>query len=457
MTDSATAAGGRVGRLLDISRMLSRLRRKAPTGIDRVELAYARHYLEAVAERDLRCLLATPVNCGLVARRLASGVVRTAIERWAATSGDLATDTAFAELVATLRAPLHSRPPHRTIGVVEPSTGIADVRAASMQVAAYVQATLRGAFNPWMNRVSGEAFWYVNVSHVNLRRPTRLSWFRRAGLRSMFLVHDLIPISHPEYFTPQEDIRHGNRIETIARHADVVIFNSKVTQAAWDAHAEAKGLARPYGAVVPLGVESRFLLGAEGRKVEAEIPYFVVVGTIEARKNLAFLLQVWKQWTQDGRAPRARLVVVGRRGWENENVVDLLDRSVALAPAVVEVAQLSDVGLTALLRGARALLAPSLIEGYGLPVAEALALGVPVIASDIEAHREVGGRYAEYLDPVDGLGWMVALEEFAQPNSPRRDAMRNRAATFRAHSWQDHMATVEAILADQSASLTPRG
>lgn len=451
------ATVGRAGRLLDVSRMLSRLRRRSPTGIDRVELAYARHYLEGVGDHDLRCLLTTPINSGLIARQLAHRVVRTAIDRWTAVDADPASDPAYDQLRTALQAPLSAARLHSRINVVEPPRSAADARAAMVQTAAYVQATLRGAFNPWMNRVPGEAFWYVNVSHVNLRRSSRLSWFRRAGLRSLFLVHDLIPIDHPEYFKPGEDARHTSRIETIARFADVVVFNSKMTQAAWDAHLDAHGLAPPHGAVVPLGTEALFLDGAEGHRLETEVPYFVVVGTIEARKNLAFLLHVWKQWTQDGRAPRARLVVVGRRGWENENVIDLLDRSVALAPTVVEVAQLSDAGLAALLRGARALLAPSLIEGYGLPVAEALALGVPVVASDIEAHREVGGDCAEYIDPTDGPGWLVAFDDYTQPRSSRRDIMRARALRFRAHTWADHMAAVEAILAEQNRAAPTRG
>ncbi len=127
-----------------------------------------------------------------------------------------------------------------------------------------------------------------------------------------------------------------------------------------------------------------------------------MVGTIEPRKNLLQLLTVWHRWTQEGRSPRARLIVVGRRGWENENILELLDRSKGLAPSVIEVASLGDARMVALLKGATALLAPSFVEGYGLPIAEALALGTPVIASDTDAHREAGGAFADYLDPLDG-------------------------------------------------------
>jgi glycosyltransferase involved in cell wall biosynthesis len=330
---------------------------------------------------------------------------------------------------------------------------MADRHTRALIGAAYVRASVMGAAGSRPPRVDGPASWYLHVSHINLHRPRRLAWLRSAGLPGMFLLHDLIPISHPEYCRPGEDARHRLRMATVARLADVVIFNSKMTQSAWNAYFAAGALPRARGHVVPLGVEDAFRLGREGPEPGSEVPYFVVVGTIEARKNIAFLLHLWRQWTIDGGRPRARLVVVGRRGWESENAIDLLDRSMALAATVVEVAELGDPGMAALLRGARALLAPSLVEGFGLPIAEALALGVPVIASDIEAFREVGGMFAEYIDPLDGPRWIAALDDYARPDSQRRQAMQLRARAYRANTWMEHIQTVEAILADRCRTI----
>jgi glycosyltransferase involved in cell wall biosynthesis len=295
----------------------------------------------------------------------------------------------------------------------------------------------------------GAPGWYIHVSHLNLDRPRRLNWLKVSGLRSMFLLHDLIPITHPEYCRPEAFAQHWRRMETIAHQADVVIFNSKSTQNIWHSHLEQNGLPRPAGAVVPLGIDDTFLAGPNGPRIHSQIPYFVVVGNIERRKNLAFLLHVWKQWTQEGRRSRARLVVVGHRVWGSESIACLLDRSPALAPSIVEVMELTDYGLAALIRGAQALLAPSLIEGFGLPIAEALALGVPVIASDIAAHREVGGEFAEYINPVDGRGWIAALEEYVQPSSPRRTDLQARMQSYTATSWAKHMHEVETILSSR--------
>jgi glycosyltransferase involved in cell wall biosynthesis len=99
----------------------------------------------------------------------------------------------------------------------------------------------------------------------------------------------------------------------------------------------------------------------------------------------------------------------------------------------------SDRQLDELLAGARAVLIPSFAEGYGMPVAEALAAGVPVIASDIEALREVGGEVPEYLDPIDGLGWLDAVLDYARPDSARRAAQLDRLLSWAPMGWSSHL------------------
>src|SRR5205823_1812943 len=139
-------------------------------------------------------------------------------------------------------------------------------------------------------------------------------------------------------------------------------------------------------AVLPYGIEHVASAAADA-PIRAAVPYFVVLSTIEPRKNHELLLRLWQRLAERHGAAAPRLVLVGHRGWENDAVFKLLDSLRGNSPHVVECPDLDDAALAAVLRGARALLSPSFAEGFGLPVVEALALGTPAIASDIAAHR----------------------------------------------------------------------
>ena len=117
-----------------------------------------------------------------------------------------------------------------------------------------------------------------------------------------------------------------------------------------------------------------------------------------------------------------------------------------LAGHVDEVSGLSTPGLARLMQGATALLMPSFIEGYGLPLVEAAASGLPVVASVIPVHREVAGGFAQFVDPLDGPGWAGAVAELGDPDSPLRATLRARLAGYAAPTWHAHFARVEAAL-----------
>ncbi|HSF91418.1 MAG TPA: glycosyltransferase, partial [Paracoccaceae bacterium] len=126
------------------------------------------------------------------------------------------------------------------------------------------------------------------------------------------------------------------------------------------------------------------------------------------------------------------LVIAGRRGWQNEGVFGRLD---AKPDNVQEVGAVPQDALEALWAQAYALVMPSLVEGFGLPVAEALARGVPVIASDIPSHREVAGERADFLPPDDPQAWTLAIQRAV---SGRAIPPENNFST-----WRDHFNVVD--------------
>jgi glycosyltransferase involved in cell wall biosynthesis len=177
-----------------------------------------------------------------------------------------------------------------------------------------------------------------------------------------------------------------------------------------------------------------------------DAPYFVILGTIEPRKNHWLMLQLWRGLIEQMGAQAPRLVVIGQRGWECENVVDMLERCKQLNGFLEEHPACSDEQLITFLHHAQALLFPSFAEGFGMPLVEALAHGLPVIASDLPVFREIAGNIPEYIAPLDGKRWSERVIEYAKPVSPLRQAQLRRMEGYIAPTWAEHFAKVDELM-----------
>lgn len=283
---------------------------------------------------------------------------------------------------------------------------------------------------------------YLNVGHTGLDHPALPRWIAAHRLRAVFLVHDLIPLTHPEFCRPGEAARHDLRMRHALGAASGIIANSAATGAELARFADKLALRMPPLLNAWLGVPD-----AVPPLVPAPLdrPWFVVVGTIEGRKNHALLLQVWQRLAQVMGAATPLLVVVGQRGWEAGLAQALLDRDPVLRAHVIEFSHADDAALGGLIAGARALLMPSFDEGFGLPVIEALQRATPVIASDLAVFREIAGNIPLLIDPGDGPGWLAAITAFCG-DSPDRARQLAAMNSYRAPTWADHFAKVEAWL-----------
>lgn len=281
---------------------------------------------------------------------------------------------------------------------------------------------------------------YLNIGHTGLDQPGFRSWVADTAVRPIYLVHDLIPITHPEFCRAGERDRHLARMRTVLSTATGVIGNSQATIDELSAFAEAEGIPSPPSLAAWLGTAP---LPRPASVQPPERPTFLVVSTIEGRKNHLMLLNVWTRLVQrlGDRAPR--LLVIGQRGWEARQALDMLDHSETLKCAVVEVGHCNDEQLARHLVGARALLFPSLAEGYGLPLVEALSLGTPAIASDIPVFHEIGLGIPDLIDPLDDSAWERAILDYSQGDSVARRAQLSRMAGYEAPSWDAHFTAVD--------------
>lgn len=285
----------------------------------------------------------------------------------------------------------------------------------------------------------------LNTGHIGLGQSDYLRLIRKQGVKPIFFVHDLIPINYPEYCSAGEDLRHKEKMNYVLTQACGVVTNSEATHQELMLYAQQTKQRMPRTEVALLA--SGLLATAPGRR-PLDKPYFVILSTIEPRKNHLLLLHIWRSLFQRLGQQTPHLFIIGQRGWECENALDLLERCHNLREVVSEIAYCPDADLATYIHHSQALLFPSFIEGYGLPLVEALALGVPVIASDLSVFREIAGDTPEYIDPLDGKRWEELIIDYAQANSPHRAAQMIRLQHFQEPTWQEHFIKVDSLLTE---------
>ena len=436
-TDLRETAGGSLQQaplIYDITRLVTRALNPSPNGIDRIDFTLARHFLSSPCERN-RAFIFTCLGPRLAGSDVALRTIGGIEASWNEFI-DASEDPIYESAVAALLGAKGREAPEKRMKRRFDAKLLAQNWRALRQWAFYQ--------GPSLEHVPEGAI-YVNASQFLLDKPWFLRWLdRRKDVKPVFYVHDLLPIDFPEFFWPGEPERHELRMRNICRYGAGAIAGTQAVAHRLHAFAGEQGHGALPICVARPPVSHAFEMQEAPDSRLADVSYFVVCGTIEPRKNHLMLLNVWRELATRGQAPK--LVIVGKRGWLCENALDLLDRTEALRAHIVEVGGLSTPGLRRLLAGARALLMPSFAEGFGIPVAEAMAAGVPVIASDIEVFREIGGDALDYIDPLDGLGWLEVIEAYAGPDSRRRQEAMSRSARGQLSQKDEFLAEVDAFL-----------
>lgn len=286
----------------------------------------------------------------------------------------------------------------------------------------------------WPARDIG-GFWLINAGHSGLEHKGYVTEMSRLRVHPVIVIQDLIPLTHPEYNREGEFSRHHQRIKTACSCARLLLCISAATEQQLIRYAARHSWRLPATTVAHLGVP--VALRGRARRDVADA-YFIVISTIEARKNHLMLLQIWRDFIDRGVVNPPRLILVGKKGWEAEQTFDLLERCQQLQDVVHHVTDCDDDELLRLLTGARALLFPSFAEGFGLPVIEALQHGVPVLLSDLPVFHEFAANVPEYLPQLDHAAWQQAILDYSQPDHPRRLAQLKRLNSFAAPQWSQH-------------------
>jgi glycosyltransferase involved in cell wall biosynthesis len=252
------------------------------------------------------------------------------------------------------------------------------------------------------------------------------------------IVYDLVPFVAGARAQKRAALIERATIDVGVRRAAAVICISAATRRDLIARVPS---AERRAVVVPLAADELF--GAPNARQQAPAvaarhgiarPYVLGVGTLEPRKNLSRLIDAWEQLPTHVRDAH-ELVLVGPTGWEADEILTRTQDH-----AVRTIGYVSDADLAALYAGSELFAYPSLYEGFGLPIVEAMAAGAPVLTSNISSLPEVAGDAGVLVDPRSVPAIRDALSQLLE-DAPRRAALRSagraRAAVF---SWE-HTAT----------------
>ena len=249
---------------------------------------------------------------------------------------------------------------------------------------------------------------------------------QRGGVRAT-TVHDLVPVHFPDLVHPRTQRLHTAKLANAVQTCDVIFTNSRFTSD--DLH-ERLGFAPERTVVAYPGIDPRFAAG--GTRTDLGAPYVLAVATLEPRKNLPALAHAFQLVRRE--RPDLLLAVAGA-----EPPGGTPDPDVA-GEGVRRLGFVSDEELARLYRGAEAVAYPSLYEGFGMPIVEAMASGTPVVASDHPSLDEASGDVALRSDSSDPEAFAAAIEAALDSDEARLEAGVRHASRF---TWR---ACGEAVL-----------
>ena len=251
---------------------------------------------------------------------------------------------------------------------------------------------------------------------------------QRDGVRAT-VFHDLVPFHHPEWCTARTVSMHTRKARHAAETCDVVFANSHFT--AGDL-VDVLGIDEARIVPAPPGLPHG--LGPDGEAADLGGPAILALGTIEPRKNLARLVEAWQ--LLDG---ELGLVLAGGEGWGDRP--DLAD------PRIQRLGYVPDEEIARLYRGAAVYAYPSMFEGFGMPIVEAMACGTPVVASAHPSLDEACGDAAVRVDPLDAAAIATGIREALA----RRDELVPRGLVHASRfSWERTGATMLAALEERA-------
>ncbi|MCC7372895.1 MAG: glycosyltransferase family 4 protein [Chloroflexi bacterium] len=281
-----------------------------------------------------------------------------------------------------------------------------------------------------------EIAWAARRHDLDLvHDPTGVSPLLLTTRQRVATIHDVIPLIYPAASTTLDRLIYHRWLPSVARRLDAILTVSECSR-----HDIVRLLrvdpARVHVTPNAVGPEFAPATPEQITTVTARQgitgPYLLYVGSVEARKNLTRLLHAFAALPEDARG--WQLVIVGASGWKSSPVYATVEQ-LRLGDRVRFLGFVPDADLPALYSGADLFVFPSLYEGFGLPVLEAMACGTAVITSSTSSLPEIAGDAARLCDPLDVPGLTTALRELLREPAHRQELAARGLARAAQFTW----------------------
>jgi glycosyltransferase involved in cell wall biosynthesis len=307
--------------------------------------------------------------------------------------------------------------------------------------------------------VAGDVLFLADATWLIPGWELAVKQFKRSGGKVVALIYDVLPLTHPSFCSPVFSAAFEHCLAALTRQSDLFLTISSTSASEFAALAKKKAWRPgplPPVKVIPLGSdftdESHVTAGdsVDAEKESQSVRAFaasvegfcLMVGSIEMpRKNHDLVLDAMQRyWANHG---NAGLLIIGRPGWQSAEVIDRIAKLRQAGRPIFHLANATDGDLKAAYSRAACLLFPSLAEGFGLPIVEAITLGLPVLASDIPVHREVGGGIVEYFRLGDA---QMLAQMIARQAARSRSETNNLCINLHLPSWAECLNVIEATI-----------
>lgn len=292
---------------------------------------------------------------------------------------------------------------------------------------------------------------HIRFAHELWRHPSDVVWVPAHGLPFWFpgkasvTVHDLGYKLYPWAHRWHQRLALDVYTRYSANRATIVMADSKATRD--DLHRFYDIPIQKIRVVYP-GVDIPYVddVAAVRRKYRLPPRYWLYLGTLQPRKNIARLVEAYQMWQARQPADPAALVLAGGKGWK-------FDPAWVQQPGVIHTGYIDEADKGALYAGALGLVFPSLYEGFGFPVVEAMGVGTPVICSDASSLPELGGEAVLYAPAEDTTMIAAQMTRLTSDERLRRMLVRRGRQQAAKFTWED--AAWDALLALEAVQRQP--